>query len=215
VNVAWSQGRYGRTNNSANFNYRKNKLNVTGNISYNTNDNFTSLDINRMFTNNAGAINSVFLQNDFIRRTAKNYSGRIGIDYYLSDKTTIGIGLNGLVNPSVRPTITTSSFLTPQYKLDSTIVANNSDKANFDNAGFNMNYRHEYKTKGQELTVDVDYLNYYSNNQQSFINTSYLPNNTITAADMLTGTIPSHLHIYTAKTDYAQPLKTVLNWRPA
>ncbi|QKJ28887.1 TonB-dependent receptor [Mucilaginibacter mali] len=207
VNLSYSLGRYGRTNNSGNFNYRKDKLNITGNVSYNTNDNFTNLNINRMFTNSAGNINSIFIQNDFIRRWAKSYNARLSADYYLSDKTTIGIGITGLVNPQHRPTINTSNFYNPQYKLDSTIVANNNDDGQFDNAGLNLNYRHEYATKGQELTVDVDYLNYYTNNVQSFLNTSFLPNNTVKGSDLLTGNLPAHLDIYSAKTDYTQPLK--------
>lgn len=207
VNLSYSQGKYGRTNNSANFNYRKNKLNITGNLSYNTNDNFTDLNINRMFTNSAGSINSIFVQNDFIRRWAKSYSARIGADYYLSDKTTIGIGITGLLNPQHRPTLNTSNFFNPQYKPDSVIVANNRDDGQFDNAGLNMNYRHEYATKGQELTFDIDYLNYYTNNVQSFLNTSSLPNGTIKGTDLLTGNLPAHLDIYSAKTDYTQPLK--------
>jgi hypothetical protein len=160
-----------------------------------------------MFTNSAGNITSIFLQNDFIRRWAKSYNLRVGADYYLTDKTTIGIGITGLLNPQHRPTLNTSNFLNPQYKLDSTIVANNSDDGDFDNGGINMNYRHEYATKGQELTVDVDYLTYYTNNVQSFLNTSRLPNGTVKGTDLLTGNLPAHLDIYSAKTDYTQPLK--------
>jgi len=207
LNAAFSQGNYSRTNNSFNFNYRQNKLNVTGSLGYNTGNGYTNLDINRIFNNNAGDVTSMFLQKDFIRRWANSPSARLGVDYYVSDKTTIGVGLTGSLSTQHRPTINTSSFLNPQGKLDSTIIANNADDQDFDNAGVNLNYRHEYAKKGQELTVDLDYLTYYSNNVQSFGNTSYLPGGTIVNKDLLTGTLPAHIDIYTAKTDYTHPFK--------
>jgi hypothetical protein len=205
VNLSYNQGKYGKSANSLNFNYRNNKFNVTGNLSVNTNSTFNDLDINRHFMNASGAVTSNFLQNDFIRRTAQGYNAKIGVDYYASDKTTFGVVLTGLYNPTHRTTVSTSRFLNPQNQPDSTIIANNSDDALFDNGGFNLNYRHQYK-KEQELSVDLDYLLYYSHSQQSFLNNSYQPNGAITNSDLLTGTLPAYLHIYSAKTDYTQPL---------
>jgi hypothetical protein len=207
VNLAYMQGVYAKTNDSFNFNYRKDKLNITGNLSYSGNDNFNDLDINRMFTNGAGSITSTFLQNNLFRRHSKNYYGRMSFDYYLSDKTTIGIGFTGVYNPWHKSTLNTSTFLNSQNKLDSTIIAHNNDDAIFDNGGLNINYRHQYATKGQELTFDMDYLDYYTNDDQSFLNTAYLPSNAVNNSDLLTGALPAHLHIYSAKTDYSQPLK--------
>src|SRR5206468_4312960 len=43
-------------------------------------------------------------------------------------------------------------------------------------------------------------------NGQSFNNTSYLPDGTITNNDLLTGNLPANIHIYSAKTDYKHPL---------
>ncbi|MES2276428.1 MAG: TonB-dependent receptor [Bacteroidota bacterium] len=205
ASLSYSQGKYGRTNNSLNFNYRNNKFNATGNLSLNTNSNYNDLTINRHFMNSAGAVTSNFLQNDFIRRTAQGYNAKIGVDYYASDKTTFGIGLTGLYNPTHRTTLSTSRFLNPQNQPDSTIIANNSDDALFDNGGLNFNYRHQYK-KEQELTIDLDYLLYYSNSEQSFLNTSYQPNGAATGSDLLTGNLPAYVHIYSAKTDYTQSL---------
>ncbi|MEO6522787.1 MAG: TonB-dependent receptor [Mucilaginibacter sp.] len=207
VNLAYIQGKYARTNNSVNFNYRNNKLNIFGNLGYGTNNSVNDLDINRQFLNAAGNVTSNFLQRDFIRRKAQNYEARLGVDYYASDKTTLGIGFTGLINPSQKPTLNTSRFLNAQNVLDSTIIADNSDKQNFKNGGVNLNYRHQYPTQGQELTVDLDYLNYQTNSDQSFANTSYLPNGNITHNDLLTGNLPAHINIYSAKTDYSQPLK--------
>lgn len=206
LNLSYAQGVYARTGNSFNFNYRNNKLNVTGNLSYNTNNGYNDLDINRHFLNSDGSIASNFLQNSFIRRPARAYSGRVAIDYYASEKTTWGIGLNGLYNTSDRTTIATSRLSDAQYQLDSTIIANNIEHYLFKNGGLNLNYRHQFDKNGKELTADFDYIKYNSSRRQSFDNKTYLPNRTITSSDLLTGNLPANIDIFAAKTDYTHPL---------
>lgn len=209
TNFSYSQGKYGSTNNSFNFNYRDNNFNMFGNLGYSTGNSQNSLTINRQFLNAGGDVTSNFLQNDFLRRTAQNYNAKIGIDYYLSDKSTIGTVLTGLINPSNRPTINTSTFLDSKNVLDSTIVADNAANTRFTNKGINLNYRHQYTKKGQDLTVDLDYLNYQTNTDQSYNNTSYLPSGAVAGNYLLTGNLPSQLDIYSAKADYEQPLAGV------
>jgi len=209
TNFSYSQGKYGTTNDSFNFNYRDNKLNMFGNLGYNTGNGQNDLTINRQFLNASNDVTSTFLQNDFLRRIAQNYNAKIGIDYYLSDKSTIGTVLTGLINPSNRPTINTSTFLDPKNVPDSTIVADNASNSRFTNKGINLNYRHQYTTKGQDLTVDLDYLDYQTNTNQSYNNITYLPSGAISNTYVLTGNLPSQLDIYSAKADYEQPLAGV------
>jgi len=206
LNLAYAQGVYARTSNSFNFNYRNNKINVTGNLSYNTNNGYNDLDINRHFLNADGSLASNFLQNSFIRRTMQAYSGRVAVDYYASDKTTWGIGLNGLYNPSNRTTLATSKLSDAQNVLDSTIIANNKDHPLFKNGGVNFNYRHQFDKNGKELTADLDYIKYNSSRVQSFDNRTYLPDGTMTAGDLLTGSLPANIDIFAFKTDYTHPL---------
>lgn len=208
VNLSYSQGYYGRTNNGLNFTYRDNKVNLFGNFSYNIGNGFSDLDINRHFFTDAGAPDYDFLQNSFIRRKSKSYNSKIGLDYYVSEKTTLGFVVNGLINPSDVNTINKSRFLNTGGNLDSTIVALNAQHRNFKNGSANVNYRHQYDKKGRELTFDVDYLRYQTNMGQSFDNTGYLPNGDISTHDLLTGNLPSNINIWSAKTDYTHPLNS-------
>jgi hypothetical protein len=206
-NLSYIQGVYARTNNSFNMNYRNNKINVFANLGYSTTNTYNNLDINRHFENTDGQIISNFLQNSFTRTTGQSYTGKIGVDYYVSDKTTIGIGLTGLYHPTKITTSVNSQFTDAQNTLDSTIIANNEQKKSFKNGGVNLNYRHLYDKNGTELTADVDYINYTTNNRQSFINNSYLPNGSLTNVDTLIGALPTNINIYSAKMDYNHPLK--------
>nr|WP_067058291.1 TonB-dependent receptor [Mucilaginibacter sp. L294] len=208
INLSYSQGYYGRTNNGLNFTYRNNKVNIFGNLSYNTGNGFSDLDINRHFFTEQGAPDYDFLQNSFIRRKSKSYNSKIGLDYYASEKTTIGFVVNGLIPPGDVNTLNRSRFLNTAGNLDSTIVALNAQHRNFKNGSANVNYRHQYDKKGRELTFDVDYLRYKTSTGQSFDNTGYLPNGNITTHDLLTGDLPSNINIWSAKTDYTHPLSS-------
>lgn len=210
INLGFVHGYYGKTNNSMNFTYRDNRINLFGNFSYNTGNGFSDLDINRHFLNSDGSLASDFLQHSFIRRKSQNYNSKIGMDYYASDKTTFGIGINGLVNPGDVNTINKSRFLNASGILDSTIEAVNQEHRNFKNGGVNLNYRHQYDKKGRELTADFDYLRYQTRNNQSFDNTGHLPDGSVSTHDLLTGNLPGNIDIYSAKTDYVHPLKNGL-----
>jgi hypothetical protein len=207
LNLSYIQGVYARTNNSFNMNYRNNKINVFANLGYSTTNTYNNLDINRHFENTDGQVISNFLQNSFTRTTGQSYTGKVGVDYYVSDKTTIGIGLTGLYHPTKITTSVNSQFTDAQNTPDSTIIANNEQKKSFKNGAVNLNYRHLYDKNGTELTADIDYVNYTTNNSQSFVNNSYLPNGTLTNVDTLLGTLPTNINIYSAKMDYNHPFK--------
>ncbi len=207
LNLSYSQGRYGKTNNSINFNYRVNKINVFGNLSYGTNNNFNDLDINRHFEDAAGAVTSNFIENSYIHRKASNYFAKMGADYYISDKSTFGINFTGIYNPHSTITPVTSCFSNASNQPDSTIIAHNEEHDVFKNGGVNLNYRHQFDKNGHEFSADLDYLGYYTNADQSFNNSSFLPDGSPAGSDVLTGALPAHLQIYSAKADYDHPLK--------
>jgi hypothetical protein len=72
--------------------------------------------------------------------------------------------------------------------------------------GLNLNYTHKFDSLGKTLSFDMDYINYRSNNEQSFLNTVYMPNGNQTSTQNILAKLPSNISIYAAKTDYAQPL---------
>jgi outer membrane receptor protein involved in Fe transport len=206
LTLAYNQGRYGKTNNSFNFNYRHKRVNLTANLGYSYAKNFSNLDINRYFNAQVTGISPNFLQNSFIRRQVSNYTARVGADYYISEKSTLGMVVSGLINPFHSKDLNTSQLLNAQMQPDSTLIANNDEGNTLKNGTINLNYRHEYDKKGNELTLDLDYVNYQKTNRQSFSNSSYLPDGTLYKMDLLTGTLPTDINIYSAKADYTRPL---------
>jgi outer membrane receptor protein involved in Fe transport len=208
VNAAYAQGRYAKTNNSLNFNYRNNKLNAFGTFTFNTTNAFSDLDINRFFKNPNGSRKYDFLQHTYIRPTGSAYTAKIGADYYATAKTTFGMVLTGITRNGNRNNDNQSRILNAAFQLDSTIVANNTQENIFRNGGVNFNYRHQYAKAGPELTADVDYIHYRTDNDQVFNNYTYLANGTLTNKDRLNGSLPAGINIYSGKIDYTHPLKS-------
>jgi hypothetical protein len=211
VNVSAIRGRKKfKTNNSVNFNYRDDKFNVFGNLSYNVQNSFNNLDIYRKYKNADGSTNSFFLQHNDIDRDAQAVNAKVGADYYQSDKTTWGIVLNGLYRPSTSNYLNTSRLLNSGSQLDSIILAHNVEKDRFKNGGINLNYRHQYDKNGRELTADIDYIGYQTDRNQQFNNESYLPDQTLVSQGLLLGKLPSNINILSVKTDYTHPLQNGL-----
>jgi hypothetical protein len=208
INLAYIQGKFAKTNNNLNLNYRSGKLNLFGNFSYNYGNSFTDLTINRHFFDAQGNLFSNFMQASYIRSRSNNYLAKIGADYYLSDKSTLGVNFTGLYNPANRNTPVTSLFTNAAGVLDSTVLAANSQHTLLRNGSANINYRHQFKKDGPQLSADLDYLNYYTNDRQSFDNSSFFADGTPKGNDLLTGSLPAHIDIYSAKADYEHPLSS-------
>lgn len=210
LNLSLLQGKETRSNNSLNLNYRQNKLNVAANFSYFNNRFYNDLFINRYFDPSVTAISPNFLQESFSHRHAVGYSGRVTADYYATEQTTLGIGVNGMINPIINNSLSTSSLLNNQNQLDSTIIANDYEKRQFTNGGINANYRHQFDKKGTELSFDADYITYRTQQDQSFDNNSFYPNGTLYDNNLLTGSLPSNIAIYSFKGDFTHPFANSL-----
>jgi hypothetical protein len=206
LNTAYIQGRYAKTNNSFNFNYRNNKLNMFGTLTYNGSTNFSDLTINRFFKNPDGSKKSDFLQHTYIKPTGTAVTVKLGADYYATDKTTFGIVLTGVNRIGTRNNDNESKVLDASGNLDSVITATNTQDNVFRNGGINFNFRHQYAKSGPELTADLDYIRYGTDNDQVFRNYTYRPDGSMSNTDQLTGNLPARLNIYSGKIDYIHPL---------
>lgn len=206
LNLSGNQGQLFRSNNSFNFNYRNNKLNIFGNLSHNLNNSFTDLDLNRMYKNADGSAKSYFEQNTYFKRHGNAVNLKTGADYYVSENTTCGVVFTGMLRKSSQKNNNTSNLYSSTRQLDSIIVAQNLDNLNYKNGGINLNYRTQFDKNGHELTADADFLTYRNKTEQSYLNNSYFPDRTPKFQDILTGYLPNHINIYSLKTDYSRPL---------
>jgi iron complex outermembrane recepter protein len=208
VTANYGQGIYWRTNNSLNLNYRNGKFNVFANGGYSIWNSSQKLDIVRKYSDpSSKQLTAIFEQQSPRKDENKNYNAKIGADYYLNKKTTLGIVLNGNFSPEKQMGLNTSYLKNSNGAVDSIISATSNTKDFWKNKSINLNFRHQYDSTGRELTADADFASYGSNSSQYFSNTILAPDFTPKYLELLRGYLPVDIKIYSAKMDYAHPLK--------
>ncbi|MBL0099643.1 MAG: hypothetical protein IPP49_05935 [Saprospiraceae bacterium] len=90
------------------------------------------------------------------------------MDYYINDKTTVGISAKGLLNLSGDNTDNTAFVRDAQLKIINRVNADNTTDNTFDNGTFNVYVKQLLDTLGSAITVDADYVRYNSGSNQIF-----------------------------------------------
>lgn len=207
VTANYGQGAYWKTNNSFNINYRTAKVNLFANGGYSIWNGFQRLDITRRFMDpSSKELTGVFDQTSIMKNENTNYNLKIGADYYLSAKTTIGFVLNGSFSPEDQKSHNTSYLMDAKSQVDSILYAQSNNEDLWKNKSLNLNLRHQFDSLGKELTADIDFINYGSNSKQRFDNTIYDAGWNEKYTESLQGKLPIDINIYTIKIDYAMPL---------
>ncbi len=206
ASLAYGQGKYSKTNNTINLNYRTGKINLFGTLSGNYRKGFQQLDINRKYSNDDKTLKSIFSQNTSKIRENYNYNTKVGMDFYASKKTTLGVVFTGYYAPSQE---SGNSFSYPRNsagQLDSIVTALRVEEGIWKNGAVNLNFQHNFDSTGKQLTADVDFLQYKSGRDQLFDNIIYNADETKRYEDRLLGDLPSNIKIYAVKTDYTQQI---------
>ncbi|TAJ67902.1 MAG: TonB-dependent receptor, partial [Chitinophagaceae bacterium] len=209
VTASYAQGIFPKANLSTNLNYRQNKFNYFANASYFYNEGFGDLTIMRKFRDQqTNSLLSIFDQTAKNARDNKGYSYKAGADYFMNKKTTLGVVVTGYDSRNTEFTDNTTLIKDKNGMLTTRTQAINDVKSNYGNIGVNFNLRHVFDSVGNELTADLDYVNYTSGSQQLLAN-KFFDNagNKKNNDETLRGNIPSDINIYSAKIDFTHPMK--------
>lgn len=212
LSANYGQSRYSRSNDNLGLNYTSKKISVFSNMSFGLYNGFHDLTIQRKYKNEDGSIKSIFDQNTYMRRANQSFGARLGVDYYVNDKTTVGIMSRGMYNTSPSASFNKAHLINSDGSLNSLVIADNHDETEFKNGTMNLNLRHQFDSTGKKITFDLDYVSYSTQTDQSFKNDVYLPDGTNIYKDEQGGDLPSVINIYAFKTDYSQPLKNNANF---
>lgn len=210
INLVLAQNRYTSNNNTFFANFRKNKLNVAVTLNGGYRQNIQDLSFDRAYYNEKGNIGSALRQH--AREVNRGFvsRGKLVLDYYQNTRTTWGISLSGNAwNRKLDGNINglfTDKYGTGNFQL----TGKNTGTTNHTDGLANLNYRHQFRQEGREITVDADYLGYAEEGNLYWNNTIIPAGNTGHEQDLLTGILPSAIHIYTVKADYTQPIHKAL-----
>ncbi|MFZ1528708.1 MAG: outer membrane beta-barrel family protein [Ferruginibacter sp.] len=202
INAGYVQGFYPKFNGGLSLNHRNKKINVFGNYNYNNSK-------NRMEMNSVKSqLDTTFSQYNKMLMNNKTNGFKVGMDYFASAKSTIGVVVNG--------NIADMHFTTqgPMYfeeistgNLVKVLRATNDNKMPRHNVNTNLNYRYVQKD-GKELNLDADYGFFKIRSNQ------YQPNIYLNGDETLeTGRVvynmiaPTNIDILSFKADYEQNYK--------
>lgn len=197
-----------RSQNSFNFNYHKNKINLFGNYNPNYYRGQGTLLIERRFYDDNHDIAGYSDIDTRFKFGNNNHTLKLGLDYFADKKNTYGIVASGFIFNG-HPTPTTYNTLSDENHIPtSEMVSLTENKIHFNNFSTNFNFRHVFDTTGRELTVDLDYIG-YRNTSNMLLTTEFYDAVGQQTGDplYLKGHLPSDINIYSIKSDYTHPLK--------
>jgi iron complex outermembrane recepter protein len=207
LNLAYGQGRFMRTNNSFNFNYRFNKINFFSNLSVNQNNSYQDLTITRNYFTNTGQPSSSFIQNTYITPQNGSNNLKLGIDYYATKKTTLGVALSGFITKLDRITKNLAEIGNSRNEITSLVDADNPLNLLFKNGSVNLNMTHKLNDKGREISANFDNIVYDSDISQILINRILTPQKVQVSQSNLESELPANIKIKAGKIDFINPIK--------
>jgi outer membrane receptor protein involved in Fe transport len=150
------------------------------------------------------------LQTDLTRNKGHFLFGQIGLDYFVSNKTTLSgsyIKVHGLFNPTDNAQLQTDSIGAPDKSVTYATRTSPSSRE-FDVNGGQLGMKHLFAKKDEEWTADANYFGVTSNSN-AYYYTDYftgLPGSAIasTSAEQTLGT--NTPHFYTLQTDFTDPI---------
>lgn len=196
-----------RQTTSINFNYRKGKSNLFGNVNYNYREGKSDLELDRNFFNKNGSLNSNAANRSIFNGMNNNYTLKLGYDYYINKKNVIGVVLNGFYFRGYPRNITNQIIYLPDGSVSANLQSQSNSQLKFLNYSSNINYKHSFDSAGREITVDLDYIGYDNSNESLLTTDAYDNNGNLQGGLLLKGLIPGKINIYSIKSDYVHPLK--------
>ena len=200
ASYAVTQGRYNRMNGSVTGNYRNKKLNAFGTVAGNDGENFNRIEF-LTFQNDLRTEEYMRSQN-----TWSNVNFRLGTDFFLNDKHTVGFLVGGQTQNGVQRTIDNISIAPTMGPVDSILLAGSRSDDDRDQLTLNLNYRYD-AGKGKSLNVDLDYGGFRNESVRRQPNQYVTPDGEEVLVEIVDNfNTPVDIDIYTFKVDYEQPL---------
>jgi len=196
-----------RTLESLNLNYHTGKVNLFGLLGYGVQNGYRRLDLTRTYFDANQNVSSSYTELALFHPASYNPNVKMGMDYYVSPKTTVGFVLSGSLLTSTDYNPVNSSLLNSAGQIDSLISSENHTRTKNYSGSVNINYAHQFDSLGKVLTFDLDYLKYDNHRDQTFFNNTYNAAGVLGNVQDITANLPAVIAIYAAKTDYVEPLR--------
>jgi outer membrane receptor protein involved in Fe transport len=199
---------YGRGNISLTLNHRTEKVNIYGSLSASSNRSFsqnTGFDEYYDLTNTKLAYKHE--NQNLLTYRSNSQSFKIGVDWFVNPKTTIGFLTNGFMSSRKDHDDALTLIFKEGKTLEFSNVNTQDESSNNNRLNFNTNIKHIFDAKsGREITADFDYSS-FGRQAYNDIN-NYLRTNEGKLYNplLLRNSLPINVDIVAGKIDYVHPI---------
>jgi hypothetical protein len=207
ISTTLTQSVYGRYGISGNFNWRTEKFNLFGNLDQGNYPRMVTRLYDRLVTNGDGT--QIAMNQDVWQRNRfKNNYLKLGLDYFLNDKNTIGVLANGYKNAFNSDLYSQTFIGKPGAAYDSLLYSGTTNRNKFDNITVNLNYKGIIDTAGgKEITFDADYAQFNSDRNVVLADSLYDSKTNLTEnSNSIRNLNHNQVIIKSLKTDLVWPL---------
>ncbi|MGI8952327.1 MAG: outer membrane beta-barrel protein [Chitinophagaceae bacterium] len=204
-NVMAGVDRRGGVNGGGNFSVRQGKINVSAAVMANERRDLTNVTTNRL---NFGDTSTQVFQNGINKSNGAFIFGRLGLDYYVTNRTTLsiaGIKVHGEFKPNSMLNTNTDTLLTDKTLSglsDRTSTGNRIFNAN----GLQLGMVHNFTKTGEQWTADGNFFS-GKNSSNSLYSTNYYNNlGSYTGTELQQQISNGNNQFLTVQTDYVNPL---------
>lgn len=205
VSAGYEQTIYPSGSLSADFNYRSEKVNIFGGTSFNLGRTLLNENVSNTFNRTLDP----YYYSEVNERLQNDLSSfnRVGIDYFITPKQTIGLRTELSFNQKNGHRSITSDFFQNTSSIDSTYFSYVELEQKNQTLTTNLNYVVDLDSSGRSFSVDLDYM-YYTQPLRTTINmTDKRVGSTLFYNDVVFSNEANQaISLYSAKADYYHPI---------
>ncbi|MBS1566264.1 MAG: outer membrane beta-barrel protein [Bacteroidetes bacterium] len=206
LSLKCGMGRYYKSGNSINLNYRKNKLSVFTDISYSAAKNDFHLLRQRDYHYPVAGGSYHIDQTIHEISPIQGLNYRMSADYDFNKRTSVGLSLTGSSNPYAEAGSYSSAYSSVGPAADSVIYSASNFNQSAHRNGINFSMHRLLNSHGRTLTINMDYLRHRTGAEQTLESNTYLPTDSLAGTYILISSTPSLADIYGIRADYADSL---------
>ena len=196
----YSKSKLYASNNTAQLNYRKNKLNIYARLNYINASGTVDWTQDYKFLDKAdNIVGTSWMHSTPVEVFEKN-NERLGFDYFHSDNTTIGAYLSGAYYGN---TMHSPIYFIDKVNTSTTTTTRGTDESSLRrNGGANAYIKHTFN-KSSELNINLDYL-LYTRTMDQYLETEASKDGTPLPDQLiLRSKLPYNIQVYSGRADHS------------
>lgn len=193
-----------------NLNHRQGKWNIFGNGAVARKAQFNNTFLTRTTASNG--LSSNLTQNFDRKNRGVGFQGKMGADYYASEKTVFGVMLDAnTVNTRLTNFSNTGINAVQNGTTNQSYILQDANSSSpVGNLTANFNIKHDFDKKGKSLTFDMDFSGFSNKKDENFLANYLNANGSSTNQTRLRNNTDADIKVYAAKTDFTLPISKTM-----